>query len=51
MKVTVMIEIDDQTGDYTLQILTSKKGAKIDQKNLSEVFRKICDNWSQKFLD
>jgi hypothetical protein len=50
MKVTVIIELDMDTGDYELQILNSEK-QKTDQKKLSLLMYRVIKNWSQKFVN
>jgi hypothetical protein len=50
MKVTVMIEVDYDTGDYELQVLSSEK-KKVDQKKLSLLMYRVIKHWSQKFTN
>jgi hypothetical protein len=50
MKVTVIIELDYDTGDYELKVLNSEK-KKIDQKKLSLLMYRVIKNWSQKFTN
>jgi hypothetical protein len=50
MKVTVIIEVDMDSGDYQLQVLNSDK-KKTDQKKLSLILYRVIKNWSQKFTN
>lgn len=50
MKVTVIIEIEMDSGEYKLQVLNSDK-QKTDQKKLSLILYRVVKNWSQKFVD
>jgi len=48
MKVTVIIEVDMDSGDYDLQVLNSEE-VKTDQKKLSLILYRIVKHWSSKF--
>lgn len=50
MKVTVIVELDMESGNYELQVLQSEK-KKVDQEKLALILYRVCKNWSQKFKD
>lgn len=51
MKLTTIITVDMETGEYDLEFQMPKKEDKVDQKEIVKVLSKVLENWNQKFLD